>query len=88
MERLPEVIQNKIMYLTLSHPIVDIIKNTEWFNTLKRRAEQPYSEQEIKEILDDEFDEFDEIVKGECFNVVMSWTLKNLIFVVTVFFLI
>ena len=75
MENLPEAIQNKIMYLTLSHPIAEMMKNTEWFYTLKRRAEQPfYSEQEIKEILDDEFDEFDEIVeidenvKGKCFE--------------------
>ena len=42
MENLPEAIQNKIMYLTLSHPIAEMMKNTEWFYTLKRRAEQPF----------------------------------------------
>ena len=68
MERLPEAIQNKIM-LMISHPIADMIKHTDWFNTLKRRAEQPfYSMKEVNELLDDEFDEFDEIVEGECFQ--------------------
>ena len=66
MNELPEVIQNKIMYLTLSHPIADMIKHTEWFYILKRRAEQPfYSIQELKDISKDEFGEFFE---GECYG--------------------
>ena len=63
---LPEAIQNKIMYLTLSHPIAEMMKKTEWYYTLKRRAEQPfYSKRELKDISKDEFGEF---IEGECYG--------------------
>ena len=35
---LSEAVQNKIM-LMLSHPIADMVKDTEWFYMLKLRAE-------------------------------------------------
>ena len=61
MENLPEAIQNKIMYLTLSHPIADMIKHTKWFYRLKRRAENDcYSISDVQA-------EFDyELIEDEC----------------------
>ena len=61
MEKIPDVIQNKIMYLTLSHPIAEMIKHTKWFYELKYRAENTcFTISDIQVDLGD--------IEGECIH--------------------
>ena len=72
MEKLPEVIQNKIMYLTLSHPIAEMIKHTKWFYELKYRAENiSFTISDIQAELGD--------IEGECIHCGIELHSKEMI---------